>query len=500
MELWTILTYISIIIAIYALSTQYLKIQWKLANILYKSLFFISMVLLFLLSFPSVQNFCFVTALKKVIENIVKTDIPQDIYFFILRFIQIISLLVIINTKTLRNWNIKKFQKLLDSLIIEHKWDILFILLEKNIKKIFLLRNKRNRAWRLHQKYCTEPLQIIINWNTYSSTKKDFWKITWRVFKKSQAFLKIVLPLFYQDNHILNDTMSDQLARKLWNSNEKLWLQFIEQYIKYNDSWLQEFSKQFLIELLLNQNNVTYYQLKEVDYEKDTIENKNMGILLQNSEKLSLESILSIVIHKLIFNRENKTLLNKYYSPSEWEYNIDNKDIVLHIWRLIRLYNFIDWKKLHLWNIPIFFIKDLIEITDWTLYDRTDILEYQTATYYLIIEIFEMIEKICNKTEWKYLDIYFMMIGYCLWNYDWYSLWSSIIPENFKKNIIKHCMYFFCDMQNREIKKESLTNILLANRSRKCYFDKRNEKIDRIWHDIWARNADIFKIIDNSPE
>jgi hypothetical protein len=41
----------------------------------------------------------------------------------------------------------------------------------------------------------------------------------------------------------------------------------------------------------------------------------------------------------------------------------------------------------------------LIEITDWTLYDKTDILEYQTATYYLIIEIFEMIEKICNKTE-----------------------------------------------------------------------------------------------------
>ena len=96
MELWTILTYISIIIAIYALSTQYLKIQWKLANILYKSLFFISMVLLFLLSFPSVQNFCFVTALKKVIENIVKTDIPQDIYFFILRFIQIISLIEIL--------------------------------------------------------------------------------------------------------------------------------------------------------------------------------------------------------------------------------------------------------------------------------------------------------------------------------------------------------------------------------------------------------------------
>ena len=127
-------------------------------------------------------------------------------------------------------------------------------------------------------------------------------------------------------------------------------------------------------------------------------------------------------------------------------------------------------------------------------------MEYQTATYYLIIEIFEMIEKICNKTEWKYLDIYFMMIGYCLWNYNWYSLWSSIVPENFKKNIIKHCMYFFCDMQNREIKKESLTNILLANRSRKCYFDKRNEKIDRIWHDIWTRNADIFKIIDNSPE
>ena len=500
MELWTILTYISIIIAIYALSTQYLKIQWKLANILRKSLFFISMVLLRLLSFPSVQNFCFVKALKKVIENIVKTDIPQDIYFFVLRFIQIISLLVIINTKTLRNWNIKKFQKLLDSLIIEHKWDILFILLEKNIEKIFLLRNKRNRAWRLHQKYCTETLQIKINWDMPFPTEKECWKITWRFSKKSQAFLKIVLPLFYQDNHILNDTMSDQLARKLWNSNEKLWLQFIEQYIKYNDSWLQEFSKQFLIELLLNQNNVTYYQLKEVDYEKDTIENKNMGILLQNSEKLSLESILSIVIHKLIFNRENKTLLNKYYSPSEWEYNIDNKDIVLHIWRLIRLYNFIDWKKLHLWNIPIFFIKDLIEITDWTLYDKTDILEYQTATYYLIIEIFEMIEKICNKTEWKYLDIYFMMIGYCLWNYNWYSLWSSIVPENFKKNIIKHCMYFFCDMQNREIKKESLTNILLANRSRKCYFDKRNEKIDRIWHDIWTRNADIFKIIDNSPE
>lgn len=500
MELWTILTHISIIIAIYALSTQYLKIQWKLANILCKSFFLISMVLLFLLSFPSVQNFYFVTAFKKVIENIVKTDIPQDIYFFILRFIQIISLLVIINTKTLRNWNIKKFQKLLDSLIIEHKWDVLFILLETNIEKIFLLRSKRNRAWRLYEAYCTEPLQIIINWNIYSSTKKDFWKITWRFFKTSQAFLKIVLPLFYQENHILNDTMSDQLARKLWNSNEKLWLQFIEQYIKYDDSWLQEFSKQFLIELLLNQNNVTYYQLKEVDYEKDTIENKNIGILLQNSEKLSLERILSIVIHKLIFNRKNKTLLNKYYSPSEWEYNIDNKDIVLHIWRLIRLYNFIDWKKLHLWNIPIFFIKDLIEITDWRLYNRTDILEYQTATYYLIIEIFEMIEKICNKTEWKYLDIYFMMIGYCLWNYNWYSLWSSIVPENFKKNIIKHCMYFFCDMKNREIKKESLTNILLANRWRKCYFDTRNEKIDRIWHDIWTRNADIFEIIDNSPE
>ena len=32
------------------------------------------MVLLFLLSFPSVQNFCFVTAFKKFIENIVKTD------------------------------------------------------------------------------------------------------------------------------------------------------------------------------------------------------------------------------------------------------------------------------------------------------------------------------------------------------------------------------------------------------------------------------------------
>ena len=228
MELWTILTYISIIIAIYALSTQYLKIQWKLANILWKSLFFISMVLLFLLSFPSVQNFCFVTAFKKFIENMVKTDIPQDIYFFILRFIQIISLLVIINTKTLRNWNTKKFQMLLDSLIIEHKWDILFILLEKNIEKIFLLRNKRNRAWRLHQKYCTETLQIKINWDMPFSTEKECWKITWRFLKKSQVFLKIVLPMFYQDNHILNDTMSDQLARKLWNSNEKLWLQFIE--------------------------------------------------------------------------------------------------------------------------------------------------------------------------------------------------------------------------------------------------------------------------------
>lgn len=61
-------------------------------------------------------------------------------------------------------------------------------------------------------------------------------------------------------------------------------------------------------------------------------------------------------------------------------------------------------------------------------------------------------------------------------------------------------MYFFCDIQNREIKKEYLKKHLIKNTSRKCYFDRRNKKIDRIWHDIWTRNRDIFKIIDHPTE
>ena len=41
-------------------------------------------------------------------------------------------------------------------------------------------------------------------------------------------------------------------------------------------------------------------------------------------------------------------------------------------------------------------------------------------------------------------------------------------------------MYFFCDIQNIETKKEDLKKYLIKNPSRKCYFDTRNEKIDRI--------------------
>ena len=474
MDLSIILTYIWIIIAIYALSPEYLKIKRKLSNKIRKWLFGISIISIFLLSFPSILQSDFVISLRDFIENIIREDIPYDIYFLILRIIQFLSIWIIVNSKTLRNWNIKEFKNLLNNLIITQKRDILFMLLDKNLEKIFSLSNSKNRAKKLYEKYCTETIEISINGEFV--LKKEEWffkKIKKNIYKK-------ILPFFYKQTSILEKIMSDQISKKLWKNNENLWFKFMKKYIKFNDNWIREFSEKFLLEILLNRDSITYYQLKEVDYEKDKVENENIELIIKNSEKIWLEKNIDIVIHKLLFDEENKYLLNKYYSPSGQEYNTENKDIVNHIWRLIRLYKFIDKDKLWLSNIPIFLVKDLIEITDRDLFKWEHIYEYQTATYYLIISVLEIVEEISDETEWKYLDVYFTMIGYLLSNKDWYTIWENEISENFKKKIIRHCMYFFCNKKNREAKKEELKTQIKKNKDRKPYFGKDNKDIDRI--------------------
>lgn len=163
MELGSILTYISIIIAIYAFSPEYLKIKWKLANMILKLFFLVSIVLLFILSFPSIQKSEFFMLYKNFIEDAISVDIHYDIYFLILWIVQLISLLIIINSKTLRRSNIQNFCELLNNLLIQRKWDILFLLLEKNMETIFYLENKNNRAKKMYDKYHKESFLIVVN-------------------------------------------------------------------------------------------------------------------------------------------------------------------------------------------------------------------------------------------------------------------------------------------------------------------------------------------------
>lgn len=487
MEFWDILTYISVLIAVRALLPDYQKLKLWLASILRKILFWISITIIILLSFH-----IFSWYYNTIANLLIKLDFLKPIFNFIfwsnlktwvlsmLRIIQFSSILYIYKTAKLNKYNKILFKELIDNLYNNKQYTILVKIINENIDNIIIFTEKQKKIKEFFSRFEWKfIIESNANWvyKINTNKRKRYQKIIFPIIQIFKVF-------FPQEGNLTWYLSNKVIIKEIFHNEENLGYRII----KWSEHLLDEqdikiFIREFLKEALKDKNSRISQSLSWLDYEPIETNNELIILLQKVGWKISYGKIIDEIIHDIISSKKNIELLNISYDPSSSEYHNINKDIVSHIWRLIRSYRLI-WKKLDLWNMPMFLVKDFIEITDWKNYEG-HYSEYTTATYYLMSEYFDEIEYLCDNININYLWVYFWM----LWN----ILKSDKVIDKVKESIISWVYYFLCNNTHKKEKKEALKKFFTMYwDSIKKYF-KLNAH-DRITHYLDTTNKDIYDI------
>jgi len=370
---------------------------------------------------------------------------------------------------------LNKFRFHINKLFVWKKREELFELLTPNLDKAFNIWFHKNFFQKLRSKYCRTTLSVtyeddlFFEWET-PAEKSLFFRAKEKTYNAffliKKCLINVILckniRYFFQPNFVLEDVFSEQFIDELAINNEALWYDIIRNYINRSSQHWKEFYKKFLTRIFTDIRSTTSYQLSELDYEKEHLDNDYLIMLTSNSWSLELIKNMDISVRKILYDPLNHSLLNQEYYPGS-DYNNWNRDLVIHIWRLFRIIEFVDIDSLFLSNTPMYLAKDLMKVTDRSKYQEW-ISEYTTGTYYLLSELLDIIENVCDKKV-ESLSVYFGMIKRVL-NFD-----EVEVPSEFKQTIAHSSMYFLSNEFHITEKNQQMKKLLTEYPSLKVYYN-----------------------------
>lgn len=488
MAFWDILTYIWILIAIWTLLPEYQKLKLWLANFFWKTLFWLSIVLIIILSFEifswyynDIEKYLIqLSPIKWFFMTIFWGNVKTGV-FSTLRIIQFLSLFSIYRTSKLSQYNKKSFKKLIDKLYDSRQYEILVKIINENIGKILLFTKIQKKIDNFFAKFKGKFIfKEKEDWGFYVDTNRLKWykKIVFPIIRSLKVFLPKYESLtgYLPNKYIINE---------IFIKEENLWYKIIKSSKHLmEDQDIKKFVRDFLKVSLKNIDSRLSQSLWGLDFEPIEMKNELLLLLQKIWKKLDYAKIIDEVIHNIINEEQNKKLINLRYSPWGGEYNELNNNIITHIWHLIRSYRLI-WTELDLWSMPMHLIKDLIEVTDRSKY-QDNCYEYTTGTYYLITEYFDEISYLCDHADTRYLGSYFAMIAE--------MLSSEIVILEVKKSIISWIYWFLCNHKNKEEKKKYLKDFFEYDTDNKYKILFQLDAHDRITHYLDSANIDIYEI------
>lgn len=244
----------------------------------------------------------------------------------------------------------------------------------------------------------------------------------------------------------------------------------------------KDFIRKFVKRVLLDRESVLSESLTGLQYEP--IETSNMLInLISIGKKLDFGKVIDETLSQLIKDPKNKDLLNQPYTPGTRAY-CENSSLVSHLYNILALFTTF-WKtELDLWNMPIFTVKELCNATDRSLYEK-GCFEFNTATYYLLYELFERIERRIDNIDSGLLTLYFTMY--------WMLLSNKEANEEVKANLCLTAMHFVCNWKNKKQKITALNKFRAENQWLIHYFQL--DIHDAITLDYRSKNKDVFQIV-----
>lgn len=499
MDISTLITYIALLIAIYTLSPEYMKLKISLSNFWAKCLFFLTFLIIYLLWFTSIKIFFIDIWLIWYLSKYLYYDIWWNYYQFILISVHFFSLYLILNSGKLSLWNQQKFYSLFSNLYNNSNFPVMYSILEKNLDELFYKKYKLFWNDKILFKYDDKKNFLIkfywdwdnnIIWNKKVNTFINKW-ISFLFFK--------ILKLEYINKEYLTNIieliLTEKFITELAINNELLWLKIIKKFLKYNYNnyyWvsstfddLERFSEMFLIRNFGNKHSIIYHEIRRnviYEWKEKNIDGDYFKLLLDNSENIKLEKIVDMLLIDILNNKKNIKLLNENYSSDISK----NSEIVFKIWCFLRIFQFIDIKKLDIWNIFIFILRDLImNFKINLLEDKNSFIKWY---WYLINEFFDIFEEIIEKTEEKEWDIliYFIMINDIL---ESDNLWPY-----FKEKIVESFYYYIFNKTTHQVLRfNQFKKFIDKNKWLKDHFSRKDEhqRITFIW-----KNNEIFNYID----
>jgi len=395
MELKTFVTYMGLLFTAYNLNPEYKKFQIKLSSIIWKFIFVITLILLFLSSNELFRKFL-------IYQIHIKNYIAEWIWvskYHLLVLLNMISVYMIFNFTKLNKYNHKEFFELVKNLETEKKDDLKSKLIKDNLDRIFNLKNYKtfkNRLYnfilpidKLQKKLLRiselqiKNFQINKNFDSFNESE-DFRNIEdTKIEKVRKKIANFIKPKSFQNyfEEIYRFLLDEKFIKYIIKNDEQLGLNILEkisEYKYFTESY--EFGEFFLKQTLSNSNSLSFKYLFD--------NNQNVNFIIDNQgyeNGFDLGLIICETIENLV--RQNKKALQNLYL----EYS-ENK-VYKHISNLYEILRRLEVNKIHLSNNPYYLQQDLINLVDFSLDENK-----QNLAFHLILRQLDCIEYLASKT------------------------------------------------------------------------------------------------------
>lgn len=526
MDIWGLLTYLGLLIAIYTFSPSYYKLNIKLSNPLWKLLFLLSLLIIYFLSFDVV--------LILINDNTFLENKVWLILLFLLTFHFLFLYFILVKSR-LTNYNKEIFLEGISSLINLWKYDELYKIIDWNIYEIFNLYYKcfsfkdrilKHFKWYYRFDFVISDEQLnlisevinsdIVIKNNDNEADKCSNIINRKIDEIKFFFKSITLNnLNYSINNLLFNRLGlsfskrpiienifhisiFELSKKYSLNNVDLAFKILKLLVKYNNKDdLKTFLEWFLVNVFSNMESLVTSQIIKHNSKNEWNKWAYYLFLLENIDIEFISYIIDLSIHNLIFkDNVNIRLLNEKYIPGVDKYNrIDNWNLVNHIWSLLNIYLKIDYKKYldkdwnsRLWNFFYYNVRDLIDITNFDSENWNDWFLNDSASMYLVKEIIELLWNLNEQSNFQEMSSYNSIINLILSNQN--------VPDYYKKEIVINYYYFVKNWNEEHYwdKFNYFKELLTRFRSLKFYF--KIDVIDKI--KFWYNNEmkDFFDYVD----
>jgi len=382
MEFSDILAVLGLLLAVYGLADDYIRIKLKLIPLPLWILFWFTIGILFIFSFNEIKTY-FVSDYKFILLFFkYEATTFWDFKYPILISLNMISIFIGIKYFTsLRRGNENKFLSILHTLAKEEEYALLNKLSNNNIVKILELKNKIT----FKEKYLDnrEIVQLKI---LKTSNKINIFFSEW--MKKP---LYKVLSYFSYHKNTINEIYNFIELEPNIKNNELIGFEKLKILIEQKSFDIEEYSKKFLIPVFKNHNSYITRQLLQNSL------NEIKTYILKNSDKIQLNFIIGMAIKEILEESELIIELEK-------EYDGKNSKI-LHIEKLLFV-----WTKN---NSSMSSTVNLIE-QELLKYSELD-KNSETNAFYLLKKLFDVvcqyIEKNMNDSQIEITYLHDLYLG-----------------------------------------------------------------------------------------